>query len=318
MSFHSQILKSPSTVMIPVPFSGGQPRKGVEHGPEALMKAGLQNQLETLGWKFEQEQTIPWDQINSMDEKNDGAKIMNAHSVSKASQHVADAVEKHAKAGKLPLTVGGDHSLGTGTMIGTARVYPDVACIWVDAHADINTAQTTPSGNLHGCPVSFALGLDGSYIEPFKQWIPEPTKNVHNRIVYIGLRDIDEGERKILKEHKIKAFTMHHVDKFGIGKVVEMALDHINGDTSRRDRPIHLSFDVDAMDPSVAPSTGTPVRGGLTFREGHYICEAIAETGSLVAMDMVEVNPHLEQHAAEQTIAVGCSLIRTALGETLL
>lgn len=319
MSFHSHILHEPSTIMIPVSYSGGQPRKGVEDGPEALVHAGLPKQLESLGWKYEQDDSISWDDIRSMErETKEGEKIHNVEASSKASQLLADVVEKHAKAGKLPLTVGGDHSLGTGTMIGTSRVYPDVATIWVDAHADINTAQTTPSGNLHGCPVSFALGLDGSYIEPYKSWLPAPTKNVHNRIVYIGLRDIDEGERKILKDHKIKAFSMHHIDKFGIGKVVEMALDYINGDTSRRDRPIHLSFDVDAMDPSVAPSTGTPVRGGLTFREGHYICEAVAETGSLVAMDMVEVNPHLEKHAAEQTIAVGCSLIRSALGETLL
>ncbi|KAL4399762.1 Arginase, catabolizes arginine to ornithine and urea [Malassezia pachydermatis] len=319
MEFHSHFLKKPSTVMIPFPFSGGQPRKGVEMGPEAIKKAGLQQQLESLGWEYQEDNSISWDQINEMLNGDEAiGKMRNPRSVSKASEVLADAVEKHAKAGHLPLTVGGDHSLGTGTMIGTARAYPNVACIWVDAHADINTPLTTPSGNLHGCPVAFALGLEGAYVEPYKSWLPNPPINDTNRLVYIGLRDIDEGERKILKEHNIKAFSMHHVDKYGIGKVVEMALAHINGNTSRRDRPIHLSFDVDAMDPSVAPSTGTPVRGGLTFREGHYICEAIAETGALVAMDMVEVNPSLESHAAEQTIAVGCSLIRAALGETLL
>ena len=133
--------------------------------------------------------------------------------------------------------------------------------------------------------MSFALGLEGSYVEPFKSWLPNPPIASPNRLVFIGLRDVDEGERKILKEHNIKVFSMHHIDKYGIGKVVEMALDHVNNGTSRRDRPIHLSFDVDAMDPSVAPSTGTPVRGGLTFREGHYICAAIHETGSVVGMD---------------------------------
>ena len=263
--------------------------------------------------------SIPWDEVN-ISEKEDAAinSMMNPHAVSKASEHLSKVVESVAKAGKLPVTVGGDHSLGTGSMIGIARAHPDVATIWVDAHADINTPDTTPSGNLHGCPVSFALGLEGTYVEPYKSWIPNPPVCKPQNLVYIGLRDIDEGERKILKKHNILAYSMYHVDKFGIGRVVEMALDYLNGNTGRRERPIHLSFDVDAMDPSVAPSTGTPVRGGLTFREGHYICEAVAETGSLVAMDIVEVNPSLEVHAAEQTINVGCSITRAALGETLL
>lgn len=279
-------MKSKTAALISFPFSGGQPRKGVELGPEALLKAELPKQLESLSWKADLNQSIDWKMVNDMlQDDPDIGTLKNPRSVSKASELLADAVEKSARAGELPLVLGGDHSLGTGSMIGLNRVYPDVATIWVDAHADINTAKTTPSGNLHGCPVSFALGLEGSYVEPFKSWLPNPPIASPNRLVFIGLRDVDEGERKILKEHNIKVFSMHHIDKYGIGKVVEMALDHVNNGTSRRDRPIHLSFDVDAMDPSVAPSTGTPVRGGLTFREGHYICEAIHETGSVVGMD---------------------------------
>lgn len=156
------------------------------------------------------------------------------------------------------------------------------------------------------------MGIAGSI--PEFSWIKPLLKP--ERLVYIGLRDVDDGEKKLLKEHNIKAFSMHEVDKYGIGKVVDMALDHVNPD---RSRPVHLSFDVDAMDPSVAPSTGTPVRGGLTFREGHYICEALHETGLLVAVDLMEVNPALEdEEAVKQTVSVGCSLIRSALGETLL
>jgi arginase len=154
------------------------------------------------------------------------------------------------------------------------------------------------SGNIHGMPVSFLLGI-GSKIPEFS-WVKSLLKA--QRLVYIGLRDVDVGEKQILRENKIKAFSMHDVDKHGIGKVVEMALDHVN---PNRDLPIHLSFDVDALDPSVAPSTGTPVsqfifissseiliasqqvRGGLSFREGHYICEAISETGLLVALDLM-------------------------------
>ncbi len=209
--------------------------------------------------------------------------------------------------------------MALGTVSGSLRAHPDAALIWIDAHADINTPDTTESGNLHGCPVSFLLGLQGTDVEPFNSWVPKKPLLRPDSLVYIGLRDIDAGERKILKENNIKAFSMHHVDKFGIGRVVEMALDHVNGAPGKRDRPIHLSFDVDALDPSVAPSTGTPVRGGLTFREGHYICEALYETGCLIALDLMEVNPSLlEDREAQQTIAVGCSLIRSAMGETLL
>ncbi|PKI83754.1 arginase [Malassezia vespertilionis] len=319
MAPNLRYISSDTAALIKFPFSGGQPRNGVEFGPDALVAAGLPEQLESLGWKVVQDDSIDWDEVNNV-ARNDVSidTLKNPRSVSLASEKLAAAVEKHAKAGSLPVTLGGDHSLGIGSMIGVARAHPGAAVIWVDAHSDINTPNTTPSGNLHGCPVAFALGLDGAYMAPFKDWLPNPPVNSPNRLVYIGLRDVDEGERKILKDLNIKVFSMHHVDKYGIGKVVDMALDHINNNTNRRDRPIHLSFDVDAMDPTVAPSTGTPVRGGLTFREGHYICEALYETGALVAMDMVEVNPMLEPKCAEATIAVGCSLVRAGLGESLL
>jgi arginase len=180
--------------------------------------------------------------------------------------------------------------------------------IWIDAHADLNTVETTESGNIHGMPVSFLLGI-GSKIPEFG-WVKPALRT--DRIVYIGLRDVDAGEKRLLREHGIKAFSMTDVDRHGIGRVVELALDAVN---PGRDRPIHLSFDVDALDPTVAPSTGTPVRGGLTFREGHYICEAIYETGLLVAMDLMEVNPSLLSDAdVATTVAVGCSLIRSAMG----
>lgn len=243
--------------------------------------------------------------------------MKNPRAVSAVAKSVADTVESFSKQGKLPLTLGGDHSLGLGTLTGTLRSHPNAGVLWIDAHADINTPDTTESGNLHGCPMSFVLGLEGCDVEPFNSWV-KPLLDSQS-LVYIGLRDIDAGERKLLKQHNIKSFTMHHIDKYGIGKVVEMALDHLNGNTSRRDRPLHLSFDVDALDPSVAPSTGTPVRGGLTFREGHYICEALAESGCLVGVDLMEVNPSLmDPRDVEATVAVGCSLIRSALGETLL
>jgi len=315
MASHSKFLNEPYTVaIVGCPFSGGQPRVGVDEGPIHLVEAGLVDQLKDLGWQVAFDGHHLFEDISIQNDPPIGI-IKRPRLVSSVTKAVADTVGAHATAGKLPLTIGGDHSLAMGTVSGTFRKYPNACLIWIDAHADINTVESTDSGNLHGMPVSFLLGLPGNGDVPQFSWIPQPLLTPE-KLVYIGLRDVDAGEKKILRDNGIKAFSMHEVDKYGIGKVVEMALDHVN---PNRDLPIHLSFDVDALDPSVAPSTGTPVRGGLTFREGHYICEAIHETGLLVALDIMEVNPSLEDdRAVKQTVAVGCSLARAALGETLL
>jgi len=312
MAATNRFLAHPKTVaIVGCPFSGGQPRAGVDDGPIHLVNAGLVNQLTELGWNVDFGGHHQFEEISAESDPPIG-KLRNPRLVSKVTKAVAETVGGHAKKGRLALTLGGDHSLAMGTISGTFSQYPDACVVWVDAHADINTPQSTDSGNIHGMPVSFLLGL-GSPVPAFS-WVLPVLKP--DRIVYIGLRDIDSGEKKILKDNGIRAFSMHEVDKHGIGKVVEMALDHVNPD---RTLPIHLSFDVDALDPSVAPSTGTPVRGGLTFREGHYICEAIHETGLLVALDLMEVNPSLaDPVSVEQTVKVGCSLIGSALGETLL
>lgn len=187
--------------------------------------------------------------------------------------------------------------------------------------ADLNTPYSTESGNLHGCPVSFILGVAGDEAdlpEPLR-WIPRCLDT--SRLAYIGLRDIDPEERRIIRDRNIAAYSMHHIDRYGIGTVVQMALDRINPNLSR---PIHLSYDVDALDPLFVSATGTPVRGGLTFREGTYIAEAVAETGCLVSMDLVEVNPNLRKEGQlgeielQSTLDVATSLVRCALGETLL
>ncbi|KAF8077785.1 arginase [Lyophyllum atratum] len=287
------------------------PRVGVDRGPIHMVEAGLIDQIKELGWEVKFDGHHQFEEVNATNDPPIGI-LKNPRLVSRVTEAVAKAVGDHARKGELPVTLGGDHSLAMGTISGTLSVHPEVCVIWVDAHADINTVESTESGNIHGMPVSFLLGL-GSQVAEYS-WVKPILKADH--LVYIGLRDIDAGERRILRENNIKAFSMHEVDKYGIGKVMEMALDHVN---PNRDRPIHLSFDVDALDPSVAPSTGTPVRGGLTFREGHYICEAIHETGLLVALDLMEVNPSLADDASvRQTVQVGCSLVRSALGETLL
>ncbi|KAF8323375.1 arginase [Clavulina sp. PMI_390] len=319
MASHLKFISEPKTVsIVGCPFSGGQPRAGVDLGPIHLVEAGLVDQLKGLDWQVKFDGHHQFEDITAEDDAPLGI-VKRPRLVSSVAKAVSETVGAHARAGELPLTIGGDHSLAMGTISGTLSRYPDACVVWIDAHADINTASSTDSGNLHGMPVSFLTNLAGNeQLHDLFSWLMDPSKPklAPSRLVYIGLRDVDAGEKKILKDNNIKAFSMHHVDKHGIGKVVEMALDHVN---PYRNLPIHLSFDVDALDPTVAPSTGTPVRGGLTFREGHYICEAVYETGLLVALDIMEVNPSLEDAAAvQQTVAIGCSLARAALGETLL
>lgn len=248
----------------------------------------------------------------------DHRNMKKPRAVSAVTQQLSSQVYSHAREGRFVLTLGGDHSIAIGTISGTAkavreRLGREMAVIWVDAHADINTPETSDSGNIHGMPVSFLTGLASDEKDKPFGWLESDQKISPAKLVYIGLRDVDRGEKKILRENNIKAFSMHDIDRHGIGKVMDMALGWIGQDT-----PIHLSFDVDALDPMWAPSTGTPVRGGLTLREGDFIAECVHGTGSLVALDLVEVNPSLEEHGAQETVRAGCSIVRCALGDTLL
>ncbi|KAJ3188055.1 Arginase, catabolizes arginine to ornithine and urea [Irineochytrium annulatum] len=299
-------LENPLTVeIVGCSFSGGQPRGGVEHGPTKMMEHGLAEECKSLDWKvIINKQFATYDHLKPTTEEEKHKKhnnLKNATYVSKVTESVYHSVKTICEKRHLALTLGGDHSIAIGTVSGSAAAYENLGVVWVDAHADINTPETTSSGNLHGCPVSFLIGLAGKV--PGFEW-HEPCLP-KNRIVYIGLRDLDPPEKKLLRDHGIRAFSMSEVDRWGIGRVMEMALEYI-GDNC----PIHLSFDVDALDPTVAPATGTPVRGGLTFREGHYICEAMHQTGQLVAVDIMEVNPMLGDEAARAQTVQGKELTR--------
>lgn len=320
-TIRQRFLSTPSDLgVVLVGFSGGQCKEGVDAAPTALVSAGLLDQIsDELGYKlYGDSQVHNFNEMRSADdEPHRGMK--NPRSVSAVTEKLASQVYEQARQGRMVLTLGGDHSIAIGTIAGTAKAIREryngreMAVIWVDAHADINTPETSDSGNIHGMPVAFATGLATSDQRDIFGWIQDDQKISTRKLVYIGLRDVDKGEKKILRDHRIKAFSMHDIDKHGIGRVVEMALAHIGTDT-----PIHLSFDVDALDPMWAPSTGTPVRGGLTLREGDYIAECVHETGQLVAMDLVEVNPSLEVAGASETVRAGVSLVRCALGDTLL
>jgi arginase len=242
-----------------------QPKVGVDEGPLRLVEYGLLEQLTELGWDCEFDGHRD---LSSFRPTHDPEirKLKQPRYVARVTEAVSKAVKSHIEKGQLALTLGGDHSLAMGTVAGTFAVHPDAVLIWIDAHADINTPETTASGNIHGCPVAFLMGLAGHV--PGFEWLKPCLRP--DRIVYIGLRDIDPPEKKILRTLGIKAFSMHEVDKYGIGKVMDMALDHVN---PNRDRPIHLSFDVDALDPTVAPSTGESV--AMTAWEGNTGCDTL-------------------------------------------
>ncbi|PYH45426.1 arginase [Aspergillus saccharolyticus JOP 1030-1] len=305
--------------VVAVGFNGGQCKMGVEAAPMALVQAGLLDQLrEDLGYELHYDDKVHYYEDKMPAEDPDHRGMKKPRAVSAVTEALSNQVYEHAKEGKFVLTLGGDHSIAIGTISGTAkaireRLGREMAVIWVDAHADINVPEMSPSGNIHGMPMAFLTRLAREERPDIFGWLKDEHIVNTRKLVYIGLRDVDRGEKQLLREHGIKAFSMHDVDRYGIGRVVEMALAHIGNDT-----PIHLSFDVDALDPQWAPSTGTPVRGGLTLREGDFIAECVHETGNLVAMDLVEVNPSLEEAGASETIRTGCSLVRSALGDTLL
>ncbi|OGE48139.1 hypothetical protein PENARI_c032G05290 [Penicillium arizonense] len=305
--------------VVAVGFNGGQCKKGVEAAPMALIESGLLTQLsEDLDYDVHHDNIVHYYEQDIPAEDPDHRGMKKPRAVSAVTEKLSSQVYNHAKEGKFVLTLGGDHSIAIGSVSGTAkaireRLGREMAVIWVDAHADINTPETSDSGNIHGMPMAFLTRLAREEKRDIFGWLQDEHMVSMRKLVYIGLRDVDRGEKKILRDNGIKAFSMHDIDRHGIGRVVDMALAHIGNDT-----PIHLSFDVDALDPQWAPSTGTPVRGGLTLREGDFICEAVHETGNCIAMDLVEVNPSLEEKGASETIRAGCSLVRSALGDTLL
>jgi arginase len=254
-----------------------------------LIQSGLLDQLkDDLGYDLHHDNTVHSYEEFMPKYDPDYRNMKNPLAVSAVTEQLSQQVYNHAKEGKFVLTLGGDHSIAIGTISGTAKAIRErlggreLAVIWVDAHADINTPETSNSGNIHGMPVAFLTGLAKESKKDVFGWLEKDHLVSVKKLVYIGLRDIDRGEKRILRENGIKAFSMHDIDRHGIGRVMEMALGHIGTDT-----PIHLSFDVDGLDPQWAPSTGTPVRGGLTLREGDYIAECVHETGSLIAMDLV-------------------------------
>ncbi|EKX54017.1 hypothetical protein GUITHDRAFT_84137, partial [Guillardia theta CCMP2712] len=310
-------LKSPKTCSVfGVPMVYGQPNHGTDYGPQMLRKFGLRGELEELGWTVRDNGDIAIDPPHENDPKPDSllsGKTKNCYNVGKVCQAVHELTFYAASEGNFALTLGGDHSIGAGTVAGILKARPNTGVIWVDAHADINTPELSTSGNMHGMPVAFLTRLVEPTLFPGWDWL-ESTPPLHPaQLVYIGLRDVDPAERKILKDLGITCFTMQHVDRYGIAGVMERTFDQLYG------RPLHCSYDIDAVDPLHAPSTGTAVRGGLTFREAHYLVEAVSGTGQLGSLDMVEVNPGLGSESEnKETVEMALALIDSAMGSRIL
>ena len=211
--------------------------------------------------------------------------------------------------GQLPLVLGGDHSIALGTLGGLARAHGTTGgVLWIDAHADLNTPETSPSGNVHGMPLAAALGMAGELFQSNGWTIPAVTPD---RVALVGVRSLDDGERRRIRDLGVRIYTMSDVDRIGIERAVRESLSHIGGPGF-----VHVSLDMDALDPEVAPGVGTPVRGGLSYREAHLALELVAESGLVGSLEVVEVNPILDRENATAQLAV--ELVASALGKTIL
>jgi arginase len=285
----------------------GADRRGVDIGASAIRYAGLNDQLRRLDYEVHDIGNIVVPQPESQPIGNPRLKYLDP--IVKVAEELADTVTAALKANEFPLVLGGDHSIALGSITGVTRIHKDIGLLWIDAHADFNTEETTPSGNIHGMILAALAGLGHSRLTGIGGWAPKLNAQ---RIVIVGARDLDHGERDLLRTHHVHVFTMSDIDHRGISDVMRQALA-IAGMASDG---IHLSLDMDALDPVHAPGVGTPVRGGLSYREAHLAMELIADSGRLVAMDVIEVNPILDRENATALLAV--ELVTSALGKKII
>ncbi|XP_027200178.2 arginase [Dermatophagoides pteronyssinus] len=284
--------------VIGIPFWYGQSRLGTNMAPEILRSKGL---IDKLSAQFGQNRVVDFGNISLEIDSNEISKNQwknpNEFNLWKLSEKSSKFIENLIKNDYVPLILGGDHSIAVGSVMGTKQALinmgnsdgDDLSLIWIDAHADANTVQSSLSGNLHGMPMSFLVKPTSTEHQQNQQQQIKPCINAKN-IVYIGLRDVEIQELHLLKELNIAYFSMKDVDNLGINEVIARSLDHIDPLGKNH---LHISFDVDSLDPMIIPSTGTPVMGGLTFRETLQIGEYINNTGRMIAMDLVEFNPNI-------------------------
>jgi arginase len=302
--------------IVGVPMDLGGNRRGVDMGPSAVRYAGLREKLTEIGYRVRDRGNV---RVKDPDEgratheyeryEAEGLRPRshNVEEIVRACEEVAGVVADIAKAGSIPLVLGGDHSMAMGTIAGLDRAGKRAGVIWIDAHGDINTPDTTPSGNVHGMPFAVALGLAS---EPFPASLRGTTDGANG--VLLAIRDIDAGEKPNIKTAGVTAITMADIDRMGMADAMKKAV----AVASQAAAGIHLSLDMDALDPNEAPGVGTPVRGGLTYREAQLAMEMLAASGKLRSIEVAEVNPILD--AGNRTARLAVELIASALGETIL
>ena len=302
---HSEI------VIIGAPLDLGAGRRGVDMGPSALRLAGLNGKLASLGYRVEDLGNVSAAQQESTPTGPDNAKYLPQ--IAKTCLKLAETVESVVSSGKFPLVLGGDHSVAAGTVAGVSQAFrkrgEKIGLIWIDAHADMNTPDSSPSGNVHGMPLACCLGRGPRELTHLFNYAP---KVAGKNVILIGIRDVDISERAVLRDSGITAFTMRDIDERGLTNVMKEAIALANDGTSG----FHLSLDMDAVDPAEAPGVGTPVRGGMTYREAHLAMETICDCSRMVSMEIVEVNPVLD--SANRTALLGVELVTSAMGKKIL
>ena len=298
--------------VVSVSLDLGAGRRGVDMGPSALRVAGLTERLELLGYTVREAGAVTAEQPEAVQVGESRLRFLDP--VCAACQETYRRVAQVLEEGGFPLILGGDHSLSIGSVSAVSSHYAArgerIGVLWVDAHTDMNTPETTPSGNIHGMSLAALAGLGPERLTRL-MGDPAPAVDARN-ICVIGARDIDETEKDVVRASGIRVFTMTEIDERGMGAVMDEALTRLNDGTAG----FHLSYDLDGLDPRVAPGVGTPVPGGLTYREGHLICEKIARTNCLVSLEVVEVNPVLDRENLTARTAV--DMVASALGQAIL
>lgn len=300
---HVQIIGYPSDL--------GAGRRGVDMGPSALRIAGITRKLETLGYTVTDEGDIPVHALEIGEEGSSNLKFLTE--IARATTILAERVESALDANRFPLILGGDHSMGIGSLGGVAahckREGKRLGVVWIDAHADMNTPETTPSGNIHGMPLAVAMGLGHPKLKAIGgDFVKVQPENV----VIIAARDLDVGEVELIKRLNLSAYTMFDIDKRGIYPIIAEVVEKLRHQVDH----LHVSFDLDSVDPLVAPGVGTPVPGGLSFREAHFVMEYLAETQMVGSLDVTEVNPILDTR--NSTAVFATEVVSSCMGKRIL
>ncbi|PEZ06000.1 arginase [Bacillus sp. AFS018417] len=290
--------------IVGVPMDLGQTRRGVDMGASAIRYAGVVERIQNIGYNVEDLGDIC---IEREFQINENEKLKNLEQVVKVCNELASKVDTIIEKKSFPLVLGGDHSIAIGTLAGIAKHYKNLGVIWYDAHGDLNTEETSPSGNIHGMSLAASLGHGHPSLVNLYGEYPKVKKE---NVVIIGARSLDDGEKEFIQKEGIKVFTMHEIDRMGMTAVMEETiayLSHTDG--------VHLSLDLDGLDPHDAPGVGTPVMGGLSYRESHLAMEMLAESGIIASAEFVEVNPILDER--NKTAIAAVALMGSLFGEKL-